>query len=248
MQLQVIDLVKACLRQVGALRMGMPLDAEEANNALQALNMWIDSLASDNLMTLANLKAAFTLTAGVWVYTIGTGGAFNAVKPTRIVDAFTRDTYGVDRPIEIRDMQWYDSQDDKTFVSAPVTDLAYDPGPTQQVVPVGIIYLYPIPDNSSTYTLYLGTDTPFTEFTYLTDIVTFPASYLRMIKYNFAVDMWGEYHHSNKDVVPQWLENMAAVTKREVESMNASTRMIQSNLDVPGVHTGMYNIFSDQDD
>jgi hypothetical protein len=226
----------------------MPLDPEEAQNALQALNIWIDSLGANNLMPLANVKQAFSLTGGEYIYTIGIGGNFNTVKPTRIIDGFTRDTYGVDRTLEIRDMQWYDLQEDKSFVSAPPSDLAYDPGPTQQVVPVGIVYFYPIPDSSNTYTVYLGTDNPFTEFTYLTDVVTFPAAYYRMLKFNLAVELWPDYHHREGQMVPRWLQGKAEESVREVESMNVSTARVTSMIDVPGTKTGIYNIESDRPD
>jgi hypothetical protein len=240
MIIQVQDLIKAALQDIGAIGKNEPITASDANDALQKLNFMIDAWSVRSLMVLGAIMESFPLTAGQGAYTIGIGANFNTTKPSKITDAYVRDGYNIDTPVDVVGQDEYDSYEDKIISQARPIALYYDPGYTQQSVQTGTIYLYYIPDASTPYTLFIGQQKALTEFSAITDTVTFQSAYYEALEYNLAVRLWPQYHDSGKPVSAD-LHGLALESLNVIETMN--TRIPKAAIETPGRKT-IYNIYT----
>ena len=71
---QALDLVTRALRRVGAYGAGEPIDADDANDALDTLNEWLEQQSNSTMMVPYVTEIIFTLQTNVYKYTIGQGG------------------------------------------------------------------------------------------------------------------------------------------------------------------------------
>lgn len=237
-----LDIIKKSLQKIGVLSEGEEASASQANDAFDALNMMIDSWAARTLLTTAQIRESFSLTASQRLYTIGSGANFNTSKPFQIVSAFVRDSSNLDYGINVVSREIYDSYGDKasTSYTARPTSLFYDPGATQQANQTGNIYLYPTPDGNTTYTLFLESEKPFTQFSNLTSVITFPPSYKRAMIFNLAIEMAPDYGRP----ISKELAFIANESMRIVENVNARNNQSVAAMDFPGGQRA-YNIYSD---
>jgi hypothetical protein len=212
----------------------------------------LDSWAGRSLLTTAQIQENFNLTAFKGIYTIGpTYGTppvvsdFTTSKPFEIASAFLRDANGVDYDIVVVERETYDGYSDKKITgeaSRPLS-LFYDPGPTQQIGQVGTISLYPYPDNSLVYTLFINSEKPFTEFSTLTDTVTFPPVYLRAIIYNLACELAPDY---GRNIHPEVFQ-IAGEAMRIIENINARNKRTLASFSFSG-KPRTFNILSGLDE
>ena len=232
------DIINASLRSLGVLAKGESPTANDSADALQALNIMIDNWSAKKLMGTASVRENFALTANKATYTIGTGGDFNTTKPFDITYAFIRDGANVDTSLNIVTRQEYQSYEDKAIVAAPPLSLFYDPGETQQANQMGTINIYYAPDSTQSYTLYIDSQKPFTEFANLTANVTFPASYYKAMKYGLAIELAPEYGKKlTADIKELFTDSIETL-----ESVN-SARII-AGLDLPGRKGAAFNWIS----
>jgi hypothetical protein len=238
----VNDLIKDILMEVGAVDASEPADAADTNLVLRRLNLYLGQIGATNLMARANVPESFPLVAGTASYTIGLTGTFATLKPYRIVDAFIRDTSSDDTPLSIIGENEYSAYEDKIVTLARPEALYYDPGATQQVNHVGTITLYPPPDASMAYTLFIYSEKALAEITSLVANITFEPPYYEMLLYNVARRVWRSFHDDgtpcNKDIIM-----MAAHATAVIETMNAKD--VVARTDVPGNKAGSYNIYRD---
>lgn len=239
MNLTAQDIIKASMRKLGILEKSETPSNDELQDGLQALNVMIDEWGSQKLMGTATVRESFALTANKQSYTIGIGGDFNTEVPYAIEYAFYRDIAGIDTTLDIVTREEFQSYADKSIVTARPLTLFFDPGATQQINQVGTINLYYTPDASSSYTLYIDSQKPFTEFSSLTAAVTFPASYVKALIYNLAIELAPEYEGV---ILPRLVEMLAVESKENLEATN-SVRVI-SPLDLPGRKGTSFNWIS----
>lgn len=241
MNLNALTIITDAMKTIGVLAKNETLSADEANDGLRALNVMLDSWSARKLLSLAGIEEPFPLIYNQASYTIGTGGNFNTTTPLAITSAFLRDGNNIDNPIEVVDKELYDSYGDKSFSRVRPTTIAFDPGSTQQAIRAGTIYVYPIPDNSTTYTLFITEQKMLTEFTSLTTTVTFPPSYTRALKYNLAVELYGDYFNESKVPIPPLTLALARESIRVLETVNA--KRIPAAMDIPG-RVSVFNIYT----
>lgn len=238
------DIIKSSMRSLGLLSKGEAPSADEVNDALQALNIMIDAWSARKLLGQALVKEHFTLVENQQDYTIGPGGNFNTTKPFDITSAYYTDGSGVRYPLDIVNREMFDSYVDADIVSARPMALFYDPGETQQSTQMGTISLYFTPDGSSVYTLYIDSHKPFTEFSNLTDIVTFPKAYLRAIKFNLALEIAPEYGNAVSAEAFKIVRDGAIESLEDIEALNS--KQLVAGLDLPGKKGKAYNWISDE--
>ena len=191
-------------------------------------------------MVRATIKEHFPLTAGKGDYTIGIGQDFNTSKPIKIVGGFIRDGNNMDSGLDIITEDIYDSYQDKSISLARPVALFYDPGLTQQSVQTGTIRLYYIPDDSTSYTLYIDETKPFSDISSILNQVTFEPPYEEAIIFELAIRLWPEYHEV-KVPVSKDLYMLANEAMHTVETMN-SVQLI-SSMELPGSGGPIYNIY-----
>jgi hypothetical protein len=235
------DVIKSSLRVCKVLAKGEAPSADEMQDSVEALQMMLDAWGADNLMIWGQVTEHFPLVMNQQVYTIGVGGNFNTVYPYKITDAYVRDDNSVDTGIDILTRTEYDAYNDKAISTTRPQALFYDQGQASQVTPSGTIYIYPIPDGSSPYTLYIVTLKPLVSLLTSTANFTLLPPYKEAVKYNLAIRLWDEFH--DKEPVPQHILRMAKDAKHVIERMSFEFDIMA--MSVPGIKTGIWNILSD---
>jgi hypothetical protein len=199
------DLITATLRSIRVLGVGDYLEAEDANDALDRLNDWLDGLALERLTMFYVARTLVPLQSGKSSYTIGVGGDINMPRPTTIesagliLDSAAAPPY--EKPIEIAtDQRWHGIRQ-KALLSPYVTGIWYDHNyaPNQPPTPpattptgLGTIYVWPVPSVGNTV-LVLYSPVALTEFATLDTDYLFPPGYRRFLRTNLAAEVASEY-------------------------------------------------------
>lgn len=188
------DLITATLRSIRVLGVGDPLPAEDANDALDRLNDWLDALALERLTMYFNLRTEKKLGDGIQSYTIGIGGDINIVRPTHIeaanlIQDVTRPV-PFEQPLDVWTEQRWQGCRQKLLHSTYPTAIYYD---HDWQAGLAKIYLWPIPDQCNLLMLVLYTPEALKEFATLDTDYTFPPGYRRFIRTNFAGEIASEY-------------------------------------------------------
>jgi len=196
------DLINIALRTCGALASGETADYSMANDALVKLNHLLESLSNENLIIYQDTYDSIVLD-GSQTYTFGTSGTpdINTARPTRIHAAEWRDDNNIDYPVDIITAGEYDVISDKYFQSDILTYIYIN-----QTYPNATIYVYPV---SSSGTLLLRSNKPFTAFAGLTTSVSFPPGYERMLIYGLASELMIEYGLANQAIEQRYIESKA---------------------------------------
>jgi hypothetical protein len=83
---------------------------QQLSNGLILLNNMISSWFAEGLMVPYITLEEFALTIGKSVYSIGDGGEFDTIRPTRIIGGFIRDSENRDYPVVTTMNRWeYDA-------------------------------------------------------------------------------------------------------------------------------------------
>lgn len=176
-------LIERSLRTAGVLEKGESPDAEEAQDALLALNNMLGSWSNHSLMLYTDVTESFSMT-GAASYTIGTGGDLSTLPILKIKSAYLRQST-IDYPVElISDDQYSRITTKNTQGRAYYLNHDYS-------FPLSTLRLYPKPDAS--YTLFLISEKQLTEFSDLDDIISLPPGWKDALTYNLAVRMFPEY-------------------------------------------------------
>ena len=239
MIITVAQLITTALQDIGAIAKSETPTADEMQDALMKLNAMIDLWSLRPLMVLGTIMESFPLTVDQYFYTIGIGGDFDTSRPSAINTVFIRDGYNDDTGVDIVGVDMWSALPDKAVSTGRPELLYYDPGVTQQAVQTGVIYLYPAPDASTPYTLFIGEQKSLTEFSAITDHVTFQPGYLECLEYNLAVRLWPQYNDDGRAIRSD-LKTFAKEAMRVLETTNS--KQLRSTIEVQGKVRGGYNI------
>lgn len=177
-------IIKRALQKIGAIVKNEEPSADEANDALDSLNMLISSWNNDSLNTYARTLESFPLTSAA-SFTIGSGGDFNTTRPLDIDTAYVR-LGSIDYQLAIID--------DETFNSITYKNLTGIPQFINYTnsYPLGVLKIYPL--GSSAYTLYLSSEKPVTGTLTLDTTLSLPGGWERALVYNLALELAPEYN------------------------------------------------------
>jgi hypothetical protein len=214
----LLELITSSLRAIQVKSIGVTLTADEVNDAKEVLNLMLDAWSAEGLPVYATTLEGFALTVGASSRTIGTGGNFDTTRPTEILNAFVRDSGGIDYPVEIIGPNEYLGLSTKTTAGRPYY-LWFN-----GTAPLGTIYLYPVPDTAET--LYLNSLKPLSELTDLTATIAMPAGYNAALKSNLSVALSPEYGRE----ISQLIMKEALETKKAIINLNAASRHEPVNL------------------
>lgn len=204
------DIISRSMRLIQVSGTGRrTLTSNELVDGLDALNTMLDSFSIERLMVYQILEENFQLVVGTANYTIGVGGTFNTTRPTKIENAFIRDSSSNDYSVQVIDNAQYDSLALKTVQSRPKW-LFYD-----AQYPLAYIRLMYVP--AYTDTLYLNSWKQLQQFTDGTTAFSLPPGYKRMMEYNLAIELSGEYGVS----VPPSVEKIAIQSKANLKRINS---------------------------
>lgn len=226
-----LDIITRGMRMLGVIGSGQTPTAEEIADGLTILNAMLDSWSNERL-TVHVLKQDNHTTTGATSYSIGSGGTINSVRPIRIESAFLREN-NVDTALEIISRREdYDSITNKSRTGTGAY-LYYDP-----VYPLGLIYVWPIPNGP---VLHISSWKPFSTFTALTDPVSLPPGYERAISANFAIDYASEFGVQVRGDVAEIAREAKANIKRA--NVTSSLMAFDSGLSSYGtfdIYSGYY--------
>lgn len=198
---------KAC-RKIHVLGRGQPLTADEANDALEALNDFLASLSADATTIFNTVRESFSLT-GATTYSIGSGGDFNTTAPIVINAIYVR-IGSTDYPLSQMNTGEYGDIGFKSISGTPEKYL-YETN-----TPLASITLYPV--GVSGYTLIIDSLKALTSFADLTTDYNLPPGMVDLLVYNLAVRLAPDYEKeagaSVKRIAKDSLTNLQVFNKR----------------------------------
>lgn len=206
---KVRDLITRASRLATITGAGETMDPDDAADALLSCNLMLDAWQADNLFAFTVADRSAALTAGVGSYTVGVGGAINVARPSRIEWAFTRDSQGFDRKINIVPREVYEDILLKTQGSTYPSALYYETS-----YPLGVITLWRVPPAG--LTLHFGAWEQLSEFASLDDSVSLPPGYEQAIVCSLSEVICPEYGKQ----IPAGVREEAARARARIRSNN----------------------------
>lgn len=193
-----LDLITGALRLIGVVASGEALPANEAADALSALNDLLDSWSTQNLLIPNKVREVFPLVAGQQSYTMGTGGNFLTSRPMRIETALIQITSSnpvLEVPLKIITEDEFAGIAIKTLNSTyPLYIYA------EGTFPLETVNLWPVPSQSNNLVLYSWK--PLANVASLTTVLSLPPGYNRALKHHLAIELAPEYGKTaSQDVI-----------------------------------------------
>ena len=228
----VLDIITSSLRTINAIGTGETLEASQAADGMEALNLMLAGLAAEELTMVALTQEVFTMIPGKVSYTMGPLGDFDTVRPERIDGWFVRDAGGEDYPMtDIIGEDAYRQIPNKSNPGRP--DYLY----VSYGYPLATFYFYPVNDTAES--LYIDSFKPMGEYTNLTTVISLPPQYLNMIKWNLAIACAPEYPGATALPSFPTVVALAEDSKTKLLALNAANRLeaIRLNLFPPTTGT-----------
>lgn len=220
------------LIMLGEKPIGGTLTATEQTHYLAKLNSMLESWSLERLMCYQVVEESKALTVSDGIYTIGSGGDWNTARPTRIVQAFVRDSSNYDYPVTVINAQSYNEIIAKSLDGTYPEYLYYDGA---FVTGLATIYLYPEPQAG--LTLFISSWKQLQTFALISTAAVLPPGYQRAIEYNFAIEEAGGLRD-----VPASVIKIAKESKAAIKSVNLPD--IYMALDEGIVRGTRYNIYT----
>lgn len=180
----VLDIVKDAMQECGVLTKTETPTSEEAQTGLKRLNRMISSWSNTGTLQFERVTESFALTDLDFSYTIGSGGDFNTVRPTKIVQAHVRQN-NIDYNLDIVTDKVYQGVVYKSIGGLPKR-LNYT-----NEYPLATINIYPAP--SGTYTLFITSEKPLTSYATINTTVDLPPGWIDALTDNLAVRLSSIY-------------------------------------------------------
>jgi hypothetical protein len=216
----VLDLIAGSLRLLGAVASGESPSASESEDALYALNALIDTWKLESLMVYNISPQAFALVPGQKMYTMGTGGNWNAERPVQIDSMFLQYTgTGTGGPLPLNLPIKLLNQDQYNAIIVPNTASTF---PTAAYVsddfPLRQIFLWPVPQIN--YSVNVFTWGLIDGFGAITDDIALPPGYERMLRFNLALELAAEFGLTpSQTVAAGALDAKSAVKRNNIKPL-----------------------------
>lgn len=218
----VRDLITSSLRKLGVLASGEVPSAEEASDALDALNSMIDSWKTERLMVVAILPETFPLVAGKLSYTMGPGGDFNTTWPARIDAVNLIYTQTGSPPLTLPITLINQDQYNAFIVPTTASSIPLWVYPDDDF-PLRTLSFYTVPNIVNQVQIF--TWQSLVEVTDLNTILVLPPGYRRALIYNLAVEVADEYGASVASAL-QSIAPKAIASKALVKSFNSKPLLL----------------------
>ena len=209
----VRELCNDALIELGVLDPSESLDGGAAAYALRTLNRMLQVWNTEDLMVYTVNRNVFNLVAGTQTYTLGTGGTFNMLRPTRI-DMISILVNPGSNPLEIplqilTDEEW-------RAVSLKATPSIW---PTKVWItgnmPLNSLNFWPKPQDSTVQAVIYSWGR-MDGFTSINDTVSLPNGYEEAIVTNLAMFLSSSYGISPAPA----LGMRATMSKSAIQSLN----------------------------
>ena len=177
------DLIRSSLRLIGAISSSEAPAADESMDALEALNMMLNSWGAVRFLSKNTPTITHTLN-GSESYTIGSGGDIDTIRPSAIFTAYYT-LGGLDYPLQVLDYKTYSEIGTKNIGAIPEYVVL------KPDYPLSTLYVFPV---GSGGVLTLSAVRPQVELNINDDVQDiYPPEWIRAIKYNLAIEIAPEY-------------------------------------------------------
>lgn len=238
------DIIRAAMRLIQVSAVDVDLTAQELKDGLESFNRMLDSWSLDEMMLYQVTREQFPLVTNQNPYSIGLGGDFETVRPTRIVGAYLELNNGsipVDYPMQVLNWDDYDAIRLKTLSTNFPNYLYYQPS-----FPLGEIYIYPVfaPNDPATIGpayLHLTSWKPLPIIVDPTAPLEFPPGYWEAIVYGLATRIAQEYQFQiREDTI-----TIAREAIKRLKRINQRTPTLQTDVAFINQRQLRYNCYSD---
>lgn len=217
-----LGIIKSAMRKAGVLVKNEDPSADEAADGLEMLNDLLASISNDSMSVYSRTLEDFTLAGGTASYTIGPSATFNTVRPIKVISAYVR-SGNVDYPLQIVSDEQYATISMKNIGGIPEF-LNFN-----NAFPQATIKLYPVP--ATAYQIFILTEKQLVTLS-LSDTISLPPGWRRMLVYNLAVELGPEYGQQ----APAEVIQIAKDSKAEIRAavMAAKSMQWDSGLNIEG--------------
>jgi hypothetical protein len=179
------ELIASSMRLFGGIASNETPKAADIRDGLVVLNDMLENLSTESLSVWGSSNQTFNTIPGQATYTIGPLGDWDTQRPENIDDAYCT-LAGVDFPVHVIDQLAYNSITLKTMQQPLVNRLLY-----VNEFPLGVVTLWPVPKQEIPITLTMRRLLTFP--VQATDVLTGPPGFLKMLRYNHAVEFAPEF-------------------------------------------------------
>jgi hypothetical protein len=205
------------LRLLGVAAAEQPIDADQADRALDALNSLLDAWSTDNLLTWTRPRVPLALVPGQQIYSWGLAVPpcdIPGIPPVRL-DLCLLDIGGV--PVQEWEVTVLDQAQYQTYVwlkgmQSTYVEYVY----LEDTVPVKRLHTWPVPQYPG-YTLQLLPWPAQPQYTHWDEGLEWPNGYVRLFSYALAVEIAPEYGVEASPTV----QRIAEQAKRDLAVVNA---------------------------
>lgn len=223
-------IINGAMRKLALIASGEAASANELTDALECLNDMINAWSVEEIVMPYTVAESFSLVSGTGTYSIGSGGAFDTVRPIDIKHAFIRDTNDYDYLLTIQTVAQYNNKHVKTALNRP-TMLYYRP-----TYPLGLIYFDYLP--STVETLYIESIKHLTNFSDLVTSIDILPELKSALIYNLAIELAPEFGAQPSSVV----NIRAHTTLSNLRSAGLAKLLNPIILNLPVSYEASYNI------
>jgi hypothetical protein len=231
-----VALIRTILRDAGVNGVGQYPNAEDNNDMFVHLNLMLGQWSSQRWLVFHLVDVIATVT-GAATYSVGTGGAFNVVRPDRIESAFFRSTTNSTQPVDYS-IGLIEAREDWNRITTKSVgtwpqNAFYDSG-----YPLGTFYPWPIPANGIGE-LHISVKDVLPSFPDLVTDINLPPAYLNALLWN-GVKMARVMYGMRPDPVA---DGFARAALSVVRNSNTQIGRLMMPIGVP--RGRRYNINSD---
>jgi hypothetical protein len=216
----VRDCVTDALRELGVLAAGEVASADDEIAGLAALNRLVDAWAAERLQIFTNSRTLFTITSGLADYEVGPTASPGAVMPFPM---FVENCNYLDSSISPSLEYQLQPLTNAAWARVPIKTLQ-SPRPTcyywNATFPLGTLTLWPVP-TATTLQGVLYSPTQVAEFTGLSQAISLPPGYRRMIVKNLALELSPSYERpASPELRQQAMESVSVVKRSNIQLMD----------------------------
>ncbi len=224
-----IDIISRSLRLLGVVSPQETVSAADAATGLEALNNLLESLSISRPNAPGVTEETFALVAGQTDYSIGVGQAFNTALPVSIDGSSFVRYKGVDYPLNSMSIDDWAQIPLKAISGFIPSNLYYKRNADQ-----GDLRFYPAP--AAGVEFHCISWKPLVRYDTVTDVMSLPYGYERMLGYVLACELAPEYGREPSPTVLR----LGYGARRQIKGANLQV----PKLDVPVLTTSRSNIFT----
>lgn len=221
------DIVKAALKECGALGTGETASTEDVTDASFAFNLIIKAWVKKGLPLWKIVDITVPLVVANVTYQIGPTaigtGAVVTDRPLRVFDPLIRVISNTrDTTLTVLSRQEYEALGAKTTSGIP-NAIYY-----QSLSLNGLLSVYPAPSDTLR-SIHLFAQVPISDVNVGTDVLDFPSECFQALKWNLCAEIAGPYVSSDSKLAR--IEKKAQIYKDEMESWSVEEASIYFSYD-----------------